>query len=142
MDMDQKSETLEAGPEQIRYANILEKGMFVGLVILLITFAVYALGILKPYIPRSEISHYWVVSVHEYLEEAHVPVGWGWLEMLSYSDFLNFTGIAVLAGVTAICFLSIIPILLKEDDKLYAVLAFLEVIILSLAASGLLKVGH
>lgn len=142
MDMDQKSETLEAGPEQIRYANILEKGMFVGLVILLITFAVYALGILKPYIPRSEISHYWGVSVHEYLEEAHVPVGWGWLEMLSYSDFLNFTGIAVLAGVTVICFLSIIPILLKEDDKLYAVLAFLEVIILSLAASGLLKVGH
>lgn len=142
MDMDQKSETLEAGPEQIRYANILEKGMFVGLVILLITFAVYALGILKPYIPRSEISHYWVVSVHEYLEEAHVPVGWGWLEMLSYSDFLNFTGIALLAGVTVVCFLSIIPILLKEDDKLYAVLAFLEVVILSLAASGLLKVGH
>jgi hypothetical protein len=142
MSKDQTDLHLEAGAEQIRYAGILEKGMLIGLVMLLATFAVYALGILEPYIPRPEISNYWGMSVHQYLEEAHVPVGWGWVKMLGYSDFLNFTGIAVLAGVTGICFLSIIPLLLKNKDKVYAGMAFLEAVILGLAASGILAVGH
>ena len=140
--MDKKSTRLEAGPEQLRYANILEKGMFVGLFILLATFAVYAIGIVKPYIPRPDISHYWGMNVHQYLEETHIPIGWGWIEMVRYSDFLNFTGIAVLAGVTIICFLSIIPMLMKNNDRFYALMALLEAIILGLAASGILAVGH
>ncbi|UCD87958.1 MAG: hypothetical protein JSV01_09555 [Desulfobacterales bacterium] len=133
---------LEAGPEQILYASILEKGMYLGLLILLVTFAVYALGIMKPYIPLDQISQYWSMNVHEYLEHAHIKTGWSWVGMINYGDFINFVGVAVLAGVTVICYLAIVPILLKNDDKVYAVLAFLEVVVLALAASGLLKVGH
>jgi hypothetical protein len=133
---------LEAGPEQILYASILEKGMYLGLVILLVTFAVYALGIMKPYIPLDQVSQYWSMNVHEYLEHAHIKTGWSWVGMINYGDFINFVGVAVLAGVTAICYLAIVPILLKNDDKVYAVLAFLEAVVLALAASGLLKVGH
>jgi hypothetical protein len=140
--MGEKDTGLEAGPEQIRYANILEKGMFIGLLVLLVTFAVYALRIVKPYIPRAEISRFWGMNVHQYLEETHIPVGWGWLGMVNYSDFLNFTGIAVLAGVTILCFLSIIPLLMKNNDRLYALMALLEALILGLAASGILAVGH
>lgn len=133
---------LKAGPEQIRYASILEKGMYIGLLILLITFAIYAFGILKPFIPKDKISAYWIMNVHDYLLHAHIKTGWSWLGMLNYADFINFIGIAILAGVTIICYLSIIPILLKNNDKVYAVLAFLEVLVLGLAASGILAVGH
>jgi hypothetical protein len=62
--------------------------------------------------------------------------------MLMYGDFINFIGVAVLAGVSIFCYLAIVPLLLKNNDKVYAVLALLEVVVLSLAASGLLKVGH
>jgi hypothetical protein len=133
---------LEAGPEQILYASILEKGMYVGLLILFVTFAVYAFGIMKPYIPLNDVSQYWAMNVHEYLEHAHIKTGWSWLGMLQYGDFINFIGVAVLAGVSVICYLAIVPVLLKNNDKVYAVLALLEAIVLSLAASGLLKVGH
>lgn len=133
---------LEAGPEQILYASILEKGMYVGLLILFITFAVYAFGIMKPYIPTDQVSHYWSMNVHDYLEHAHIKTGWSWVGMINYGDFINFVGVAVLAGVSIICYLAIVPILLKNNDKVYAVLALLEVAVLSLAASGLLKVGH
>ncbi|MBW2018666.1 MAG: DUF1634 domain-containing protein [Deltaproteobacteria bacterium] len=139
---DQHKATLEAGPEQILYAGILEKGMYFGLLILFITFAIYAFGIMKPYIPLDQISHYWSMNVHDYLEHAHIKTGWGWVGMLKYGDFLNFIGIAILAGVTIICYLSIIPMLLRGKDKVYAVLAFLEALVLSLAASGILAVGH
>ena len=62
--------------------------------------------------------------------------------MVNYGDFINFIGVAVLAGVSIICYLAIVPILLKNDDKVFAVLALLEVLVLSLAASGIFKVGH
>lgn len=139
---DTDKSALKAGPEQILYASILEKGMYVGLVILFITFALYALGIMKPYIPLNEISNYWAMNVHDYLEHAHIGTGWSWVGMLKYGDFINFVGVAVLAGVTIICYVAIIPLLLKNNDKVYAVLALLTALVLTLAASGILAVGH
>ncbi|MGD8983410.1 MAG: hypothetical protein PVH99_13835 [Desulfobacteraceae bacterium] len=133
---------LEAGPEQVRYAWILEKGMYIGLLILFITFIIYAFGLMKPYTPKDSISSCWIMSVHDYLECTNIKSGWSWVGMLKYGDFLNFIGIAILAGATIICYLSIIPILVKNKDRVYAVLAFLEVLILGLAASGILRVGH
>jgi apolipoprotein N-acyltransferase len=133
---------LEAGPEQILYASILEKGMFVGLVILFITFALYAFGIMKPYIPLDQVSQYWGMPVGEYLKHAHIGTGWSWIGMIQYGDFINFIGVAVLAGVTIICYVAIVPILLKNNDKVYAVLAILTALVLAFAASGILKVGH
>ena len=50
--MSEKPEAqLEATPEQILYAKILEIGMYIGLLALFITFALYTLGIMKPYVP-------------------------------------------------------------------------------------------
>ena len=50
--------------EQLLYAKILQWGMLIGLACLLLTFAVYVLGIMKPYIPLDEVSQYWGQSVH------------------------------------------------------------------------------
>ena len=141
--MDEKSTaSLEATPEQLLYAKILEWGMYLGLLILFITFALYTMGIMDPYIPMDKISDYWSTNVHDYLEHAGIKDGWAWLGMIKYGDFVNFVGIAILAGVTIICYAAIVPTLLKSKDIVYAVLAVLEVIIPSAAASGILAVGH
>jgi hypothetical protein len=141
--MEEKTEALlKATPEQILYAKILEWGMYFGLLILFITFGLYAFGILDPYIPLDKISNYWSYNVHEYLEHAEIKDGWAWVGMIKYGDFINFIGVAILAGVTIFCYAAIVPTLLKNKDVVYAVLAVLEVIILSAAASGLLAVGH
>ena len=141
--MDEKSTaSLEATPEQVLYAKLLELGMYIGLLILFITFALYAFGIMDPYISMDKISGYWKLNVHEYLEHAGIKDGWAWLGMLKYGDFINFIGIAILAGVTIICYAAIVPTLLKNNDKVYAIFAVLEVIILGAAASGILAVGH
>lgn len=139
---DKPQTSLKAGPEQILYANILRKGMFFGLAILFITFAIYVFGIMDPYIPKHEISSYWSLNVHDYLHHANIKNGWGWVGMLKYSEFVNFIGIAILAGTTIFCYMAIVPVLWKNNDKVYTVLAMLEVIILALAASGILAVGH
>ena len=140
--VEKTSANLKAGPEQLIYASILEKGMLVGLVILFITFIIYAFGIMKPYIPLDQISQYWSMNVHDYLQHAKIKGGWSWVRMLGYGDFLNFIGIAILAGVTILCYAAIVPILCRTKDWLYALFAVLEILILGLAASGLLAVGH
>ncbi|MEK6193359.1 MAG: DUF1634 domain-containing protein [Deltaproteobacteria bacterium] len=141
--MDEKQPAmLEASPEQLLYARILEIGMYFGLLILFVTFGLYAFGIVDPYIPLDKISDYWSMNVNDYLKHAEIKAGWAWLGMLKYGDFINFIGVAILAGVTIICYAAIVPTLLKNNDKVYAILAVLEVIILSAAASGILTVGH
>ncbi|MFH2218185.1 MAG: DUF1634 domain-containing protein [Pseudomonadota bacterium] len=140
--MDRKATTsLKATPEQILYAKLLEWGMYMGLLILFITFGLYAFGIMKPYIPLDKISGYWNLNVNDYLHHANIKPGWAWTGMLKYGDFVNFLGIAILSGVTIFCYAAIVPTLLKNNDKVYAVLAILEVLVLSLAASGILQVG-
>ncbi len=138
----EQQHSVEASSEQVRYAGILEIGMYIGLATLFVTFILYAFGIIKPYIPLDEISNYWSMSVHEYLEATHTHAGWNWAAKLGYGDYLNFAGVAILAGVTIICYLSIVPILAKQNDRVYAILAVLEALILTLAASGILAGGH
>ncbi len=137
----QTRKSVEAGPEQILYATFLERGMLLGLGLLIVTFLIYVSGIVKPYVPVTEIQNYWSLSVSQYLHKANVHPGWGWVHLVGYADFLNFIGIALLAGITILCFLAIIPTLWRNNDRLYAILSLLEVIILSVAASGILGSG-
>ncbi|NLI81843.1 MAG: hypothetical protein GX443_09175 [Deltaproteobacteria bacterium] len=138
---DHRDDSLQAGPEQVLYAYILEKGMYFGLLFLILTFLLYVLGVISPYIPKADISRYWSLNVSDYLHTAKIEAGWAWLSMVGYGDFLNFVPIVILAGITIICFAAIVPLLWKEKDRVYACLAVLEVLILVLAASGILGSG-
>ena len=148
--MSPEATTQEEQSEQLVYAKVLEIGMYIGLVILFITFALYASGILAPAVPLDHVSNHWNQGVHQYLETVneeylhmeHPPTGWAWVTLLGKGDFLNFIGIATLAGISIICYLAIVPTLLRKKDNAYLTMAVLEVIVLTLAASGILTVGH
>ena len=135
------ADKLKATEEQLAYAKLLDKGMKVGLLVLIITFVIYLTGILAPHIPVNDLPKYWVLPVYSYLEQTGIHPGWAWLGMLGKGDFLNFTGIALLAAVTLVCYLRIIPILFKNKDTIYGIIAIIEVLVLGLAASGLLRAG-
>ncbi len=127
--------------EQIAYARLLDRGMRIGFIMLVVTFLLYVLGIMTPHLPVEDLPRYWSMPVKEYLEATGIHAGWGWLAMLHKGDFVNFFGIAFLAGVTLLCYVSIIPIFLRKNEKIYAWISVLEVIVLALAASGLLRSG-
>jgi hypothetical protein len=127
--------------EQINYANLLFYGCWSGLLLMVITYVLYVLGIMSPKIPLDKIIVYWKMPVHDYLQQAHIPTGWGWAGLLGYGDFLNFLGIALLGGMTIIAFVPLIPAYIKKKDPLFAILAAIEVLVLSLAASGILGGG-
>lgn len=142
--------TKEATHEQLLYANVLEKGMYAGLVLMFITFALYVFGIMTPAVPRAVVSSLWSQPVHDYLVAIntnylhleHLPTGWAWLSLIGKGDFLNFLPVAILSGVTIMCYAIIVPGLFKRGDKAMGIIAVAEAVILTLAASGLLAVGH
>jgi hypothetical protein len=65
-------------------------------------------------------------------------VGWAWFGELQYGDMLNYIPIAFLSLLTIICYASLIPGLLRKKDTTYTVIAILEIIVLLVAASGIL----
>lgn len=136
--------------EQLLYAKILAIGMYLGLGTLLVTFTLYVTGIVTPAVPIEELPNYWTLSAHEYLEAINhdflhresIVVGWGWLAVLNKGDYLNFAGIAFLALVTIACYLGILPTPFRKKDWIYGTIAILEVLVLVLAASGIVTGGH
>jgi putative copper export protein len=135
------SDKTKASEEQIAYANILNIGMWFGLALLIITFFVYLSGVLPSYVPINDLPKYWTMRVHDFNVALNAPTGWGWVSLVGKGDYLNFIGIAILSGLTILCYLVILPILARKKDRAYVVIAIMEVLVLSLAASGLLKVG-
>ena len=135
------STKLKASEEQVAYAKLLDIGMKVGLIMLVISFIIYLSGVLTPHIPVNDLPKYWSMPVKEYLKATNIHTGWSWIYLLGQGDFLNFVGIAFLSGITIVCYIRIIPILFKKKDTVYAVLAIIEVLVLTLAASGVLKSG-
>ena len=71
-----------------------------------------------------------------------VGTGWDWLTLIGYGDYMNFLGIAFLCGLTIACYLRVLPFSLQRKDFVSGAILVLEVILLSVAASGLLAAGH
>jgi len=128
--------------EQLVYADILESGLTIGRYFLAITFALYLLGITTPKVPLSELPANWSLPAEQYSYLVGVEAGWGWLKLVHFGDYMNFLGIAFLASVTIICYLRLLPISLRSKNRPFTAILFAEIILLFLAASGLLAIGH
>ncbi|WP_456325877.1 DUF1634 domain-containing protein [Desulfonauticus submarinus] len=128
-------------PQQITYSNILFWGAWGGIALMTLTYILYVFHILPPHVDVNLVVQNWDKGVQEYMQITNSPHGWGWIFLLHKGDFINFLGIAMLALLTIVCYLVLIVGYLKVKDKLYATLAFLEVLVLTLAASGILGSG-
>lgn len=131
-----------ASAEQVAYANLLDLGMRVGLAWLVTAFGIYVLAIREAHIPLDEITRFWSMPVHDYLEAARVPTGWGWLALAGNGDFMCFLPIAFLSAITVACYARILPSLIVKRNYVYAAIALAEIAVLVLAASGVLAGGH
>ena len=131
----------KARREQIIYADLLFYGCWIGIFVMLITYFIYLAGLLPPYVSFQEITYFWSHDVHSYIEQARIPIGWGWIKLLNKGDFLNFLGIAFLAMMTLVGFITLIPAYVRQKDWIFVAIVISEIIVIGIAASGVLKVG-
>lgn len=128
--------------EASRYALLLEWGTRLGVMVLVISFAAYLFGLLPAHVPLEQLPGLWVLPVAGYLQHTGTPTGWGWLALAHRGDLANLIGIAILAGCSIPPLLGLIPLFLRRRDFAYAGICTSVVVVLLLAASGILDVGH
>lgn len=139
---DNSSHAQQQQDEARRYAFLLDWGTRIGLLALVIGFAAYMSGLLTPHVPLDQLPGVWNLPVNTFLRRTGTPTGWGWLDLAHKGDLSNLVGIALLAGCSLPPLLGLIPLYLRQRDFVYAGICALIVIVLVLAASGLLTGGH
>ena len=135
-------ESVVQPPEQLRYARWLEWGTRVGLAALILIFLAYGIGLVEPHVPHSRLPEVWNLPVSQFLAATGLSTGWGWLAFAHRGDIANLLGIAMLTGASLLALLALLPLYLRQRDRLYAALCVAQVAVLLLAASGLLTAGH
>jgi len=131
-----------ASAEQRLYAGWLDLGTRIGFVALVASFVVYVTGLVPPGIAHADLPRYWSLPVTEYLAATGAPSGWGWIARLGESDLLNFVGVAMLGMVTILCYARILAVFVRARERALAAICIAEIVVLAIAASGLVGAGH
>ena len=135
--------TLPKAPEeQGIYARWLEWGARAGLLVLVLSFVVYALELLTPLIPHAKLPTLWHLPAHHFAAATGAPTGWDWTRHLDKGDYVMLVGVAMLVAISAHCYARIIAVFAHRGERLHVVLAALQIVILIAAASGFLAGGH
>jgi hypothetical protein len=127
---------------QLLYAVLLDWGARIGLLVLVLGFALYLLGVLIPLVPLEQMPGLWNQPAASYLKHTGTPTGWGWVALVHKGDLLNLVGIALLAGCSLPPLLGAAWLYLRQRDWALAAICMLIVAVIVLAASGQLTAGH
>jgi hypothetical protein len=127
---------------QEAYARWLDAGTRLAFAATLIAFVVYASAVVPAFVPLETLPELWGLPVDEYLERTGAPAGWGWVVLIGFSDYASLACIALIGLVTVLCYLAILPMLLRLGDRLQASLVIAQALVLIVAASGVLAGGH
>jgi len=136
----------DAGVPQSRaqrlYATWLDWGARLGLLALVLGFALYVFGVLNPHVPMEQLPGLWSQPAASYLKQTGTPTGWGWLALVHEGDLLNLVGVALLTGCSLPPLLGVAALYLRQRDWPMAAICTLIVAVIVLAASGVLTAGH
>jgi len=131
-----------APPEQQRYAGVLAMGTRIGLALLVLGFLAYVFEWIPPLVAHETLPALWNQPLSRYLELTGVPTGWGWLNLIDRGDIFNLIGIGVLSGISMLCLAAAAPFYASRGERVYLAICLLEIVVLLLAASGILTSGH
>ncbi|MGQ9661380.1 MAG: hypothetical protein ACUVWX_03470 [Kiritimatiellia bacterium] len=143
--MKTRRESCPRGIVQQRFASVTQTGMVVDIAIVLITFGLYLWGRPAPLVPLVRVPELWEMSANEYgraiaaefFPDRQLPTGWAWLHLLGYSDYLTYCAVSILASTALIAYAAILPILARQQRWIYFVLGLVQLLVLGLAASGI-----
>ena len=124
------------------YARWLAAATWIAFAAACVAFVLYAGGVLPSFVPLDALPALWRLPVGEYLARTGAPVGWGWLRLVTYADYLSLACVALIAAVTLVCYLAVLPMLLRLQERVQAALVAAQLIVLLVVASGALAAGH
>lgn len=117
------------------YARWLERGSRLVFAFAVISLALYLSGVLAPLVPLHALPALWTLPADELLRRTGAPGGWDWVRYLGYGDYLNVLAIGLFSILSLVCVARVIPTFLKSGERVQALLALVQVIVLLAAAA-------
>jgi hypothetical protein len=122
-----------------RYIKILKWGVGLGFIILFAGFVFYLLGFPEAAVPPEQVTRFWHLSADGYREAAGFQAGWSWIRSLPRSDYLSYATLIYFALITPVCLAAVLPRFVRERRFHYSLITAGMLIILILAASGIIS---
>ncbi len=138
--MDKQKKYQAVDEVQTVYARVLEIVSHVGFVFLSVGYLVYVMQLLPLSVPIEAIAGNWHLKASEMQQKLQIPAGWSFVSStaaLGKGDVLSYLSILYLAMATVICLVFAITAFYREKNYLYTAIAVLQVVVLLVAASGL-----
>ncbi len=127
---------------QLVYAQVLERVSSIGFAFLAIGYLVYVLQLLPFSVPIEAIAANWHLNASDMQHKLHTPLGWsfsdGTLAALLKGDIVSYLSIFYLAMATIVCLVFATTIFYREKNYIYTTITLLQVIVLIVAATGLI----
>ena len=123
-------------PQEV-YARWLERGARFTFGFALVSLLAYLAGLLTPLVPMEDLPRLWTLSADDLRREANAPGGWEWLRLVRYGDYLNLLGISLFALLSLVCTARVIPAFLASGERVQALLAAIQVLVLLVASLNL-----
>ena len=126
---------------QLVYARVLEIVSYVGIAFLAAGYLVYVLQLLPLSVPIDAIAGNWHLKASEMQQKLHTPAGWSIVSSpaeLFKGDVVSNLSIYYLAMATLACLGFASVTFYREKNYLYTTIAVLQVVVLLVAASGLI----
>ncbi len=129
------SDTQQIIAKLYRWASII------GLTFMAVIFALYVFGLLQTKIPVSEVGRYWHLDAERYHEETGTPTGWAFLTAISDGENLSFASLVAMVLSVIVCLLIMVVTFIKKRRLEFAIITFLQAVILVTAATGIISGG-
>jgi len=134
--------TSTASPEQLAYAKVLGWVTRAGAIVLVVAFAAYVTGLLPAHVPLAQMPALWHLPAAQYLAATGMASGWGWLAHVAQGEFASLAGIVILAAGSLVSLVAVLVQFRRRGDRVYALVTLALMIVIGIAASGVLNRLH
>lgn len=138
MNGSQNEEQRYASDAQFILARLYQYVSIISLLIIAAGFALYVSGLLPAKVPVEQVRSYWHLEAGAYATETGTPAGWSFLKSLSRGESVSFGSLVFIPVAVIVCLIIMILTFWKKKNRLFALIAFLQTVLLVLAASGVI----
>ncbi len=132
---------LTVDPVQLVYARMLMWVVRIALAAIFVTFVLYVGRVLPAVVDVAQVPEVWHLSARNYAAETGRALGWQWVRDLEQGPILVFASLILFPAGSMIVVGAASFFYLRAGRRTYALIAFLEFLLLAIAASGLLSGG-
>jgi hypothetical protein len=130
---------------QLVYARTLDYVAHSVIILMAVGYFLYLTELLPLSVPIETIAGNWHLSAAHLQAKLNLPCGWGCFTSpagLLHGDIFSYISVIFLSLATLICLASAVAVFISEKKHLYSAIATLQVLVLLVAASGIMTGGR